>query len=110
MKAHNLYQPPNNSHKGQNGKLLVIGGSELFHSSIFWSADTASRIVDLVHLTSPSNENNQIFRKRLKEKFWNGIVVDWKDVEEYIEEDDCVLIGPGMTRGDGKTKKLSIIF
>ena len=101
-----LYQPPKNSHKGQNGKLLVIGGSELFHSSIFWSADVASKIVDLVHLTSPANENNQIFRKRLKEKFWNGIVVDWKDVEGYIEEDDCVLIGPGMTRGDGKTKKI----
>ena len=62
--------------------------------------------MDLVHLTSPANENNQIFRKRLKEKFWNGIVTDWKDVEEYIEEDDAVLIGPGMTRGDGKTKKI----
>ena len=101
-----LYKPAKDSHKGQNGKLLVIGGSKLFHSSIFWSADVASRIVDLVHLTSPANENNQIFRKRLKEKFWNGIVTDWKDVEEYIKEDDCVLIGPGMTRGDGKTKKI----
>ena len=101
-----LYKPAKDSHKGQNGKLLVIGGSKLFHSSIFWSADVASRIVDLVHLTSPANENNQIFRKKLKEKFWNGIVVDWKDVEEYIKEDDCVLIGPGMTRGDGKTKKI----
>ena len=95
-----LYKPAKDSHKGQNGKLLVIGGSKLFHSSIFWSADTASRIVDLVHLTSPANENNQIFRKRLKEKFWNGIVTDWKDVEEYIQEDDCVLIGPGMVRSD----------
>ena len=95
-----LYRYPINSHKGQNGKLLVIGGSKLFHSSIFWSADAASKIVDLVHLTSPANENNQIFRKRLKEKFWNGIVVDWADIESYINEDDCVLIGPGMTRTD----------
>ena len=94
-----LFKSDPGSHKGQNGKLLVIGGSKLFHSSIFWSADVASRIVDLVHLTSPANENNQIFRKRLKEKFWNGIVTDWKDVEEYIKEDDCVLIGPGMIRG-----------
>jgi NAD(P)H-hydrate epimerase len=98
-----LYQPAKNSHKGQNGKLLVIGGSKLFHSSIFWSADVASRIVDLVHLTSPANENNQIFRSRLKEKFWNGIVVDWKDVESYIEEDDCILIGPGMIRSEEMT-------
>jgi hydroxyethylthiazole kinase-like uncharacterized protein yjeF len=27
-------------------------------------------------------------------------VVDWKDVEEYIEEDDAILIGPGMVRAD----------
>ncbi|MBI5356567.1 hypothetical protein HZB78_03055 [Candidatus Collierbacteria bacterium] len=102
-----LYQPLPSSHKGQNGKLLVIGGSKLFHSSIFWSADVASKIVDLVHLTSPANENNQIFRKRLKEKFWNGIVVDWKDVESYIEEDDCVLIGPGMTRNEVAQTQIS---
>lgn len=99
-----LYQPPASSHKGQNGKLLVIGGSKLFHTSIFWAADVASRIVDLVHLTSPANENNLVFRRRLKEKFWNGIVVDWADVENYIEEDDCVLIGPGMIR-DSETEE-----
>lgn len=98
-----LYQSLPTSHKGQNGKLLVIGGSKLFHSSIFWSADVASKIVDLVHLTSPANENNQIFRQKLKQKFWNGIVVDWKEVESYIEEDDAVLIGPGMTRSEGTT-------
>jgi NAD(P)H-hydrate epimerase len=93
-----LYNPAPDSHKGQNGKLLVIGGSELFHSSIFWAADIASRIVDIVHLTSPANENNLVFRRHLKEKFWSGIVVDWKDVESYIAEDDAVLIGPGMIR------------
>lgn len=93
-----LYQPKPESHKGQNGKLLVIGGSKLFHSSIFWAADVASRIVDIVHFTSPTNENNEIVRKKIKEKFWNGIVVDWANVNEYIKEDDTVLIGPGMER------------
>ncbi len=96
----NLYQPPVNSHKGQNGKLLVIGGSKLFHSSIFWAADVASRIVDIVHFSSPANENNQVVRTRIKQNFWTGIVADWADVEDYIKEDDCVLIGPGMTRTD----------
>ena len=93
-----LYQPPEDSHKGQNGRLLVIGGSKLFHSSIFWAADVASRIVDLVHFTSPANENNDLVRKKIKEHFWSGIVVDWGDAERYIEEDDCVSIGPGMVR------------
>jgi len=96
----NLYQPPPASHKGQNGKLLVIGGSKLFHTSIFWAADIASRIVDIVHFSSPANENNQVVRTKIKQNFWTGIVVDWTDVEAYIQEDDAILIGPGMTRTD----------
>lgn len=96
--------PATDSHKGQNGKLLVIGGSTLFHSSIFWAADVASRIVDMVHFTSPANENNELVRHQIKQGFWSGIVVDWADVEEYVGEDDVVLIGPGMERS-AETKK-----
>lgn len=96
-----LYRSLPDSHKGQNGRLLVIGGSELFHASIFWSAQVASKIVDLVHFTSPANENNDLVRQKIKAKFWEGIVVDFSGVEEYIKEDDCILIGPGMTRTDG---------
>lgn len=92
--------PDSNSHKGQNGKLLVIGGSELFHSSIFWSADVASKIVDMVHFASPANENNQLIRNKIKEGFWSGIVVDWSEVEFYVGEDDAILIGPGMDRSE----------
>lgn len=99
-----LYRPPKNSHKGQNGRLLVIGGSKLFHASIFWTADVASRIVDLVHFSSPAMENNELLSKRAKSKLWNGIVVPWKRVEEYIREDDCVVIGPGMPRKEGLEK------
>lgn len=97
----NLVQPQGDSHKGQNGKLLVIGGSELFHASLIWSAEVASRVVDMVHVTSPAEVNNHLMRTRLKEHFWNGIVVPWERVEEYIAEDDCILIGPGMTRQEG---------
>lgn len=97
----NLWRPATGSHKGENGRLLVIGGSQLFHASIFWSADVASRIVDLVHFSSPAEENNQLIRMKLKEKFWSGIVVPFDEVEEYIQEDDCVLIGPGMPRKEG---------
>ncbi len=92
------------SHKGQNGKLLVIGGSQLFHASIFWAADVASRIVDMVHFSSPENENNDLVRYQLKQGFWQGIVVDFGQVETYIREDDCVLIGPGMDRSDQTAK------
>lgn len=99
-----LHVPPPNSHKGQNGRLLVIGGSHLFHAASLWALTVASRIVDLVHYSSVP-ENNEIVQKA-KEEFRNGIVVHRNDLEAYIEEDDCILIGPGMTR-DKETEELT---
>lgn len=92
--------PKTDSHKGQNGRVLVIGGSRLFHAASFWAASMASKVVDMVHFSSPTMENNELMRVRAKEGFWEGIVVSWEDVEKYIEEDDCILIGPGMERGE----------
>jgi hydroxyethylthiazole kinase-like uncharacterized protein yjeF len=90
--------PNAKSHKGQNGRVLVIGGSHLFHSASLWALTVASRIVDLVHYAS-IEENNRIVQKR-KEEFRNGIVIHREEIEEYIEEDDCILIGPGMLRSE----------
>jgi NAD(P)H-hydrate epimerase len=86
------------THKGQNGRLLIIGGSQLFHAASMWALEVASRIVDLVHYASVP-ENNEIIL-RAKEEFRNGIVISRLDIDDYIEEDDCILIGPGMTRDD----------
>lgn len=91
--------PKSDSHKGQNGRLLIIGGSHLFHAASLWSLMVASRIVDLVHYSSV-DENNRIVHE-LKKEFQNGIVVPRSEIEEYIMEDDCVLIGPGMVRAEG---------
>ena len=93
-----LRLPQKGSHKGQNGRLLVIGGSDLFHAASMWALDIASRIVDLVHYASVP-QNNDIVQKA-KERFQNGIVIPRGQIEAYIEEDDCVLIGPGMVRSD----------
>ncbi len=93
-----LYVPPRGSHKGQNGRLLVIGGSHLFHAASLWALTVASRIVDLVHYSSVP-ENNEIVQKA-KEEFRNGIVVPREDIENYIKEDDVILIGPGMVRAE----------
>lgn len=91
-----LHIPQPDSHKGQNGKLLLIGGSELFHAASLWSLTVASRIVDLVHYASIP-DNNAIVRTA-KEEFRNGIVIRRDDIHEYIQEDDVILIGPGMER------------
>jgi NAD(P)H-hydrate epimerase len=88
--------PANQSHKGQNGKLLIIGGSELFHAASKWSLDVASKIVDMVFYSSiPSN--NQLVLEA-KKNFWNGIVITRKQIKNYIDEADVILIGPGMDR------------
>lgn len=92
--------PRQGSSKGDNGRVLVIGGSKLFHAASFWAAAAAAKIVDMVHFTSPTFENNELMRVRAKAKFWDGIVVPYEEVLHYIEEDDVILIGPGMERGE----------
>ncbi len=93
-----LRLPPEDSHKGQNGKLLIIGGSELFHAASRWSLDVASNFVDMVFYSSVPSNNELI--KEAKGQFWNGIVVRRENIDEYLREADCVLIGPGMTRSE----------
>jgi len=99
-----LTRPKSDSHKGQNGRLLIIGGSKLFHAASLWSLTVASRIVDLVHYCSVEENNKIVFE--LKKEFRNGIVISRNDVDDYIKEDDVILIGPGMTR-DEETKILT---
>ncbi|QQS43841.1 NAD(P)H-hydrate dehydratase [Candidatus Roizmanbacteria bacterium] len=93
-----LYIPSEDSHKGKNGKVMIIGGSALFHAASLWAAEIASHFADMVHYSS-TTENNEILLS-LKKTFRNGIVVHQKDIPSYIEEDDAILIGPGMVRSD----------
>lgn len=91
-----LVLPDPNSHKGQNGKLLIIGGSQLFHAASKWSLDVASKIVDMVFYSSVPSNNKLI--EEAKKNFWGGIVIERKQIKNYINEADAVLIGPGMDR------------
>lgn len=106
-----LYKPAPDSHKGQNGKSMIIGGSHLFHAASLWSLQVASRIVDMVFYSSV-DANNEIVQKE-KEAFRNGIIVPRSRLEDYIAESDCILIGPGLPRkegeeaGDDDTKELT---
>jgi NAD(P)H-hydrate epimerase len=94
----NLYLPPPDSHKGENGRLLLVGGSRLFHAASLWALTAASRIVDMVFYASVP-ENNQIVQNA-KQEFRNGIVVGRNDIESYAKEANCIVIGPGMERAE----------
>ncbi|MFA6005628.1 MAG: ADP/ATP-dependent (S)-NAD(P)H-hydrate dehydratase [Patescibacteria group bacterium] len=85
------------SHKGDNGKVLVIGGSELFHSASLWAAELVAHFVDHVFYYSPNSINRDILTQN-KKRFLNGIVVLGEELEEYVKEADVVLIGPGLRR------------
>ncbi len=99
-----LYIPPADSHKGQNGKMLVVGGSSLFHAASMWAAQVATYFVDFVHYASTS-ENNKVMLS-VKKSFRGGIVVARQDILSYVEEDDVILIGPGMMRAQGAKSKI----
>lgn len=85
------------SHKGENGKVLVIGGSTLFHSASIWAAELLAHFVDLVFYYSPALINREILLKT-KQNFKNGIVISYEELEDYIQEADVILLGPGMKR------------
>jgi len=97
-----LSLPKPNSHKGQNGRVLIIGGSSLFHSASLWAAEVASHFVDMVHYSS-TKENKEIFLS-LKKKFRNGMIVPQEKLMEYVKEDDAILVGSGMMREGEEAK------
>lgn len=90
------------SHKGQNGKVLFIGGSSLFHAAARWSLDTIATMVDMVFYASVPE--NATLTHEAKSNFWDGVVVPRSDLESYLRESDVIVIGPGMMREQNRTQ------
>mgnify|MGYP000697981449 FL=1 len=102
--AFKLNLPANTAHKTQNGKLLIVGGSKLFHAASLWSASIAAHLVDMVFYASTS-ENNELI-KFAKNGFRDGIVIERQHLIEYAKQADVILLGPGMTRGERQEQQL----
>ncbi|MFH1832922.1 MAG: NAD(P)H-hydrate dehydratase [Candidatus Levyibacteriota bacterium] len=98
-----LYRPQKNSHKGQNGKLMIIGGSHLFHGASLWALKVASRIVDMVFYSSTA-ENNQLTQE-LKSKLYDFMAISRDKIDDYIKEADVVLLGSGLPREEGREER-----
>lgn len=98
-----LYAPPKNSHKGQNGKLLIVAGSDAYHGSAILAAKAATRFVDLLYFCSSDGNNKLVKKLRLKTAC--VIVVGRSEMKKYLSSCDCVLVGPGMGRG-ADTKRI----
>lgn len=96
------------SHKGQNGVVLVIGGSWMYHGAPFLSAMAALRAgVDLAYIAAP--EKTSISIRALSP---NVIVIPLTDLRltrgasrrfmKILPSVDSIVIGPGLAEGSEK--------
>ena len=97
-------RPKKASHKGQNGVVLIIGGSRTYHGAPVLAARAAVRFCDLVYFAS-TKENNALVRK-MKLATANVICVPKSKLDFALAHATCVLVGNGMD-ADSKTKAIT---
>lgn len=85
-----LYVPPKYSHKGQNGKLLIIGGSRMYHGAPMFSILAARRFVDLLYFYP--GEDDPFLINAIKTIPEAIVVFDFSMTKKC----DCVLFGIGL--------------
>ncbi|WP_297090444.1 NAD(P)H-hydrate dehydratase [Thermococcus sp.] len=86
-------------HKGQNGKLLVIGGSEDYFGAPYLASKAASYLVDLVYLAMPEYSARRISDPDLILRPVGERNLAPEHVPELLrlaEKVDAVVIGPGI--------------
>ena len=86
-------------HKGQNGKLLIIGGSGNYYGAPYLASKGASYIVDLVYLAMPSEPAKRISDPDLIISPFAGENFSLEHLDgllELAEKVDAIVIGPGM--------------
>ena len=100
MTGSSLYVPPTDSHKGQNGRLLVIGGSRQYHGAPIFSLLAARRFVDLLYFF-PGDDDEYLLHavSSIPE------VIRLKTIET-LPEIDCVLFGIGLGEVKFDSEKL----
>jgi NAD(P)H-hydrate epimerase len=90
-----------NSHKGQNGRVLVIGGSKEYHGAPVLSALSASKISDIVTVASVSpviktvRNRPDLIPYELKGDYISMEHLD--ELLEYSKNFDCVVLGSGIS-------------
>lgn len=99
-----LYKPAEGSGKGTNGKVLIIGGSSLFHGAPIFALKAASRVVDVVFFASPEPLMEKVACE-IKGALSSFIWVPWGLVKDFFEKVDAVLIGPGLLRYHQENQK-----
>ncbi|HZY95001.1 MAG TPA: NAD(P)H-hydrate dehydratase [Candidatus Bathyarchaeia archaeon] len=98
-----LWKPrPAQSHKGDFGRLLVIGGSENFTGAPAFSALAATKVgTDLVYVASPGKASEiiasyspDLITIKLPGEHLNPRAL--QDLERWLKTVDAVVLGPGI--------------
>lgn len=103
-----LPKPKSSSHKGQNGAVLIIGGSKTYHGAPILSAIAAMRFCDLVYFHS-TPENMGVVKK-MKIATPNVICVQKEKFSMALSHSDCVLIGNGMEPSAATSRQVASIL
>ncbi len=107
------------AHKGQAGRVMVVGGSAFFRGALEYAGRTAAKIVDLVYHCSPRPCSGAVERiPDFLGTCLDGEVLVESHVPEIIKRIDkyrcdSILIGPGLGLGPevgikNQTKKMVI--
>ena len=101
---------PSSSHKGENGKVLVVGGSEKYTGAPALAAQSALRAgADLVKVLTAEKARTivQGFSENLIVESY-GEMFDQSSLEKAFELEkwaDTTVVGPGLTRFDEEVLK-----
>ena len=99
---YNLPTRKKTSHKGEVGKVFIIGGSPDYYGAPILSALGAEKSgADLITLMIPKihNEAAKRYSLNLFLKFFTGDVLSLNDVDEVLDvasQHHALLIGPGV--------------
>ena len=103
------------SHKGNNGKVLIVGGSKDYYGAPAISAKAAIATgADLTYIYTPQNAALAI--KSISEDFIvkeaKGDYLsldDLEDILEIVSKVDAVLLGPGSSQNDETGKLFNVL-
>lgn len=100
-----LARRPRDAHKGQGGRVLIVGGSAFFRGALVYAARAAAQIVDLVYHCAPAPCRTTIdLVPDLLGACVDGDCLRATHLDEILQRVesyriDSVLIGPGLGLG-----------
>ena len=100
-------------HKGQNGKVAVIGGGPYSGAPALSALGAYRSGVDLVHVFVPESSYEQVstFAPELIVHKLPGEIISPENIGSFFEEEfDSIVIGPGMGKDKASLKAVQLIL